>query len=912
MTKRKTTIRKRILITFVLLIVIPVIVLSGLNITGILILSRDNAQVSSESLRLEELNNLQQMANDTTEFIKENFEKVSDEATILAEFASDLFNDRIEADARPYYYWDETQYPSIPGLEYDPFYGIDVSFEVSCYYIPPDSMNSSHLDLDSKALAVLDKSSNLDSAFIMLHEANPDYIWFNFGFQVGGLYKNYPYNNLDFFYNPDSGDPYDPRDRPWYQNAVGVDDIVFTSPYLDPTSGLMISVAREIRYDNNTLIGAISIDLTIDVMRQEVNGLDVSQNGYAFLIDDQGKTIAHPDIPDPIPSDYEAEDIEDMIFSPSDTSSRTPFLTAVQLMKDGEYGQSTFQKNNGQDKWHIVFAPIEITGYSIGIVVPESDLIAPANAIRAQINRLSVTETLIFAAVLVVIIVLIVISAGLISKRIVEPIKQMTTMVEYITAGDLSREMKTKAASYSKEISVLHSAFQNLVTTLRFGNSDYYRGDLNRAYDNYTKALELFKTTDNKRGQGICYNNLGNIYRSWGDYRRAKENYQKAISIGEKMDDKLGLASRYNNLGLLYLEEKKMDQALECLEKALAFDEEIDNFEGIATRYENIGLYYSKTGDNRKAKEYYQKAIKLCEEKDLPRAKAHAFLNMGSFLMQTGEPKAAKDYLEKSLQIGKELEDIRLAASSYDNLATVYDELGERTKSHQAKSKATEIRRSMISKKDVLFVIDYSGSMQGQRIKAAVEGALEILKTQINPQDDVSIVVFNESSHIMLPLTNVGKNYQKIEQQLKRLRYPQYRTAFYDALGDAIKQLHRVQGNEQKWIIALTDGLDNTSDEFTIVEQEKKGLFSKKPKDKSIQAFLRETMLNANLIIVAVGDELRAVEEPLKKLCNETPRGKYIGISSTRNVGKAISEAFHEVKDLLAQVDIEGFDVDEY
>jgi tetratricopeptide (TPR) repeat protein len=913
MTKGKMTIRKKILITFVLLIVIPVIVLSGLNIAGILLLSRDNADVSSEALRVEELDNLQQMANDTTLSIKEEFERVSDEATVLADYSSDLFNGKISAEPRDYYYWDKTVYTDpIPGLYNDPNYGIEVSFEVSCYYIPPSSMNASYDDLDATAETVLDISSNIDSAFKMLHEANPNYIWFSAGFQAGGLYKNYPYNNLDFFYYPDPGEEaYDPRDRPWYQDAIGEDDVVFTSPYLDPTSGLMISVARELRYDNGSLIGAVSMDLTIDTVRQTITNMDISDDGYAFLIDSEGKTIAHPNIPDPIPDDYEAEDIIDMVFDTGDSSSKNDFQTTIDLMKGGDFGQATFMKNDGQEKWYIVYAPIEITGYSVGIVVPESDIIGPANAVQTQINRISLGETFIFVAVLVAIIILVVIFASIISRRIVEPIKQMTQMVEYITAGDLSREMKTEAESYSKEISILHSAFQNLVTTLRFGNTDYYRGDLERAHTNYTRALELFKTTKNKRGQGICYNNLGNIYRSWGDYKKAEENYRRAISIGEKMDDKLGLASRYNNLGLLFLEKEELSQAKDNLEKALAFDEEIDNHEGIATRLENLGLYYSRIGKKAKAKEYYEKAIKLSKKHDLKRELAHAYLNQGIFFIESGDYSKAKQSLEDALEIAKKYDDIRLVANCYEQLAIVYTELNEKSKAHKAKSKAAEIQQSMVNKKEVLFVFDYSGSMRGSKMKAAIQGALEIIKTQINPQDEVSIVIFNEMSKVILPLTIARNSYELFERTLRRLRTPQYRTAFYDALGDAITELNQRTGNQHKWVIALTDGLDNASNEFTIDKVPSGGLFRKSSKI-SLHRFLHNTMLNANLIIVAVGDELQAVEFDLKKLCDETPRGKYIGISSRMDASKAIREAFHEVKDLMAQVDIEGFDIDEY
>ncbi len=50
--------------------------------------------------------------------------------------------------------------------------------------------------------------------------------------------------------------------------------------------------------------------------------------------------------------------------------------------------------------------------------------------------------------------------------------------MNFISKGSFSREIPIEARSSQDEISMLTASFQNLVTMLRLGNNDYYRGDL--------------------------------------------------------------------------------------------------------------------------------------------------------------------------------------------------------------------------------------------------------------------------------------------------------------------------------------------------------------------------------------------------------------------------------------------------
>ncbi|MFW9997760.1 MAG: tetratricopeptide repeat protein [Candidatus Odinarchaeota archaeon] len=914
----KLTIRKRILLAFLLLLIIPVTFLAGLNTAEIVITSDINAKESGKALVEEELANLDRLAADEGAFIEETFQQYVAEVKMLDSYTEALFSEAINATPRSSYYWNEAG-PGVPG--WDGKYNADydsqhISFNVSCYYIPPDEIIGGNAytfdpetDLTTGMERVINSSSNMDNAFRDMHEANPDYIWIYGAFEEGHIFRNYPFDKVDYFLNwNEDGSPFDHYLYDWYNNATSLtgDQTAFTSPYFDVV-GLLITISRPVRYPNDTLIGVVAADIKLETLKTSILGLKVLDNGYAFLLDDTGEAISHPGIDEELAIDEGVPPISEL--ETSQTSSA--FNGIVNDMKSGQQGRDSFIKNG--EKWYISYYPINTLGthnYSLALVVPEADIIAPAVAIQNRITSLAFFQALLFLLLLAVVIVVIVFVGAVISRKIVEPVKELTRMVSYIAEGDLSRELRGDSAEMGKEVGMLHASFNNLLTSLRFGNTDYYRGDLDRAYQNYRKALELFTTTKNDRGVAIAKNNLGNIYRAWNDFDNAFKNYQEAIDIGREQGDKKGLASRYNNLALLYLERENYSTALDILESAKKLDEEIGNQKGLATRFENLGLVHQRMGKKEIAEDYYRRAVDISKTAKDSWGLANAHISLGSLYLEMDRPEEAREYIEEALGIAKTTEDIQLALLCLESLSRAYDQLDMRAESHRARVQAEELRKRLANAKSVLFVLDYSGSMSGRRIKAARNGALSVFKSQINPQDEVGIVIFNHQSRVLLDLIPVENNEEKIEETIRNLRYPESVTAFYDAVGDGIEILERKKGNEQKWLIALTDGEDNSSERYTIKDK-RPGLLERLfPSIKlgltSIPGYIRETLLNVNLIIIGVGSEVFTIERDLSQLCADSPRGKYIPLAGD-DVDRTIEEAFEEVSEEMARVEVEGF-----
>ena len=894
------------MVTFIVLLVLPPVVMMTVSSARLSILSNQNADDSSEALLKEELDHLERISSDEAQKINELFDQIVAEVTILDTYSEQLINEDIIITPYQSYWWNDTLEflqtgRTIPGIHYDPDYDSNISYNASCYYMPRDKITSS-LGGDPFAWTpeleyLLNVSSNMDIAFRNLHEANPNYVWIyaSFADPDYSLFRNYPYDSMNWTQYNEEGtihlppaDDWDPLVEDWYLNAAAINNesnsCAFTAPYFDP-AGLLISVGRPIYFRNGTFIGVVSVDITVATMQESILNLDVSKNGYAFLVDDAGDTITHPKL------EEDFVPILDLEMSGYSSSERTVFQAIITSMQNGESGLIPFTK--GGEDWYIAFNPISASGYSLALVLPKLDITEPINLLRADIIKSSTRNIIIMVAILLLLIVIIVYLSVMVSRRIVQPVQQLTDFSEQIAGGDLSQDLN-ELQGVPREVQVLHNAFAGLLTALRFGNTEYYSGNMDVAYNNYLKALELFRTTDNQRGVGVCLNNLGNIYRAWGETEEAVDCYIKAINVAETLSDKGALASRYNNYGLILLESNRFTEAQQYLEKALNLNEEVENQRGKIQCLNNLGLLHFKLGSVKLAKQYYEDALKAAKEDDFLRGAAHSELNLGVFYLEQFNVKKSITFFKKALENARVINDVILQEQILQRLNLIEKELGTDASQDEIKEALQSLRGASSPQKAVLYVLDYSGSMSGSRSRASVRGSIDLFETEIKDRDTLGIVIFNIESRTILEPLAVKGNKTRIKQMLQRLTRPTGNTALWDAVAEAILKLNPIQAT-QKWLVLLTDGEDNAS----------------RRDARDIQRLIDRLNYKLHLVIISVGD-IGDDENRLRTLCN-TVAGTFIKIDDTRAVHKEIEKAFKKVGELMsqAQVSVEGLILDD-
>lgn len=153
-------------------------------------------------------------------------------------------------------------------------------------------------------------------------------------------------------WSPDSG--YDPRKRPWYEEAKSSSDLIFSDPYQDlMTKKVAVSMAMPVHNKQGNLEGVVSGVLLLSTLTDTVKKINLDGLGYSFLIDKNGMLLAHPDA--------------NMVnTSVKDNPELRPFLTDMQSSASGE---RPFHYNG--ENYLLFYNQIPSTGWVIGSVISE-------------------------------------------------------------------------------------------------------------------------------------------------------------------------------------------------------------------------------------------------------------------------------------------------------------------------------------------------------------------------------------------------------------------------------------------------------------------------------------------------------------------------------------------------------------
>ena len=233
-----------------------------------------------------------------------------------------------------------------------------------------------------------------------------------------------------FSVRPDSKMPdgYDPRVRPWYKDGMNASGAMLTEPYIDLTTNKMvIGILSKV----SSSVGVVGGDLALDGLVDIINSLDFGGMGYAFLVNDQGKILVHPD------KELVMKSLSDLF--PQQTPKLSGELTEVQ---------------SGGKARLLTFTPIKglpSANWYIGLSVDKDKAFTMLSNFR--------TSAVIATIVAVVIIIALL---GLLIRVLMQPLHTMTRAMEDIAEGegDLTKRLQIHQHD---EFGILGTAFNRFV-----------------------------------------------------------------------------------------------------------------------------------------------------------------------------------------------------------------------------------------------------------------------------------------------------------------------------------------------------------------------------------------------------------------------------------------------------------------
>ena len=221
-----------------------------------------------------------------------------------------------------------------------------------------------------------------------------------------------------------------------------ISDITFSST----RQGYLVYFAKPLVHSNHQIGGTVVIDLDYDQMVKMVKEIQVGDKGYAFMVDQLGRTISHPEF-----APYEM----DLKNYPN------PRLREFVIdMMAGETGWKTYYYLGEKIA---AYTPIPAMKWSLAVSIPIEEFKKEVQALQKRI----------FEVVLIALIVAVG-AVIIISYNLIRPVRRLVMATERIAGGDLDQGIPVKSRD---ELGTLTQSFNRMIQKLKETQSELVRSE---------------------------------------------------------------------------------------------------------------------------------------------------------------------------------------------------------------------------------------------------------------------------------------------------------------------------------------------------------------------------------------------------------------------------------------------------
>ncbi|QOS98304.1 methyl-accepting chemotaxis protein [Brevibacterium sp. JNUCC-42] len=233
---------------------------------------------------------------------------------------------------------------------------------------------------------------------------------------------------------------YDPRERPWYKDAMQEPgQAVITDPYiLSGTDTIAVSIVTQLRDMSGKAVGVLGIDTNLLNLTEVLKGMKIGETGHVMMISPEGTVLANPQYPEMISKNV--KDLENK--------------TLAQL-SDMSTGQLDVVMENQNFLTNVYTSPK--TGWKYISFIEQREL---SSSIDHIFFLILIMSAILGAVALVASIIL----AGKFSR----PITTLIGHMQEIGEGNLTNEVPTHLLQRKDELGTLANSLQSMQLSIKY------------------------------------------------------------------------------------------------------------------------------------------------------------------------------------------------------------------------------------------------------------------------------------------------------------------------------------------------------------------------------------------------------------------------------------------------------------
>ena len=260
---------------------------------------------------------------------------------------------------------------------------------------------------------------------------------------------------------------YDCRERPWYKSALGANKVIFTDLYVDSDkSGLPFIGCVAPYYDQNGFAGVVGFDLLSTDIYKIIKNTTVGNNGFSFILNDKGNVI------------FSSRERGQLVARPGGRdlrlSTEKTLAEATKKMAAGQSGILPVVVDG--EEYFLAFSPMPSVGWSFGTMTLRSDIAVAAEASRnyflqevegfsRRLQNEYLLMTFLASLILMGLLQLLFTASNKLSRRLVQPINELSEGVREIASGNLDKKLDIQTGDEIEHLAVCFNAMTDELKT---------------------------------------------------------------------------------------------------------------------------------------------------------------------------------------------------------------------------------------------------------------------------------------------------------------------------------------------------------------------------------------------------------------------------------------------------------------
>lgn len=317
-------------------------------------------------------------------------------------------------------------------------------------------------------------------------------------------------------------------------------EVVVSDPFVFPITNELIMMYAVPIYEGNRIIGVLVGKKEGTALSDMISGLGYGENGYAYVFNQEGRILAHPDV------SYVRGQTN--IFDEESTVHQIGL--AVEKLGLGHRGVIRYVLEDDATRL-VGLAPMEYTGWTIGVSAMEDEVLASVRELATVIIGIAVVVAGVGALLV-----------ALIGTRIARPLKDIQSVMAAVANGDLTQTVAVKSGDEVGQVAEsINKSMENIRGVLQVVTDAINRlagtsADMAAASEEVTASIEEVASTTNQFSATLdrMHNNarlMNDTAREVSEHASAGEQSLEAIveQMHELRKNTNELADKVNTVG---------------------------------------------------------------------------------------------------------------------------------------------------------------------------------------------------------------------------------------------------------------------------------------------------------------------------------------------------------------------------